>query len=359
MSRAELSVVMYGQDAVAVRLARLGERRVACEQLVGPGIRCRARSRGCRTGTRPCRPRRSSVTAVDSPTPRGSKPITSNCCAQRLAHRERHRVADRARRRSRPGRRDWSAATRSARRRVGAAADHATARSRPSPGRPSRAARVTVVQSKLVVARRPVERLLVERQQLGRRRPRCRAPGSPSDAGAGSGIMRVEAAAQGDGCRGQARDDGDDAMPSAGRRRRGRVFTGSFRSRRSRACSRGRGWGRRSARDSRGSRAMRSTTVSVRSALHAAASARSSDSSSRLMSSVVAAELQHQHVAEHRLQVGEHAVDAVAQAARRAALLIVLERRELRAHRRRDGRALGDAERAQQRRRARPRRAPR
>ena len=61
-----------------------------------------------------------------------------------------------------------------------------------------------------------------------------------------------------------------------------------------------------------------------------------------------ATELKHHDVAEHRLQIGQHAVDAVAKAARRAALLLVFEGAQLRADGGRHGGPFGDAERAQQ-----------
>ena len=202
----------------------------------------------------------------------------------------------------------------------------------PVPGSVQSSGAVTVVQSNAVAAVRPVERLLVEGQQLGRHprgvRSRARRRG-----GAVLGDQRVEASAEQRG------------MPRPGPRRRRRDAVRRVLMREEFGCSRG-----PSARDGHEHALQRQSgrgvlleiaprlgdagrrTVSVRSTLHAAASARSSGSSSTIDQVGVSAELEHQDVAEHRLQIGEHAVDSVAKASCRAALLVVFEGGELRAH---------------------------
>ena len=63
---------------------------------------------------------------------------------------------------------------------------------------------------------------------------------------------------------------------------------------------------------------------------------------------LVPPELQHHGVAEERFEVGEHPIDAVAQAARRAAFLVFGEGVDLRSHRWGYRLPFGDAERTQQ-----------
>ena len=178
MSRAAFSVVMNGRMPPLFASQASAKSAFALRRAPRSIRRTRGGRPGCRRGRSPCPRRRRQVTAVDSPTPRGSKPITSNCCCSGCADGEVDAVADQtdaARtgtagvRQQRPDRRSPT----SARWRITESSIS------PADGSAQSSGAVTVVHSK-PVAVRPVERLLVERQQRRPRRRRCRARGSPS-----------------------------------------------------------------------------------------------------------------------------------------------------------------------------------